>query len=456
MEECLWKIQIGIGVIMNNTLIQILVLLFLILMNAFFAGSEIAFISLNQMKMKSKAEEGDRRAKKVVQLIESPTNFLSAIQIGVSLSSMLSGAFAADAFADGLARFIVDLSNGSLSFVVIRPLAMIFITFITMFMMLVFGELVPKRIAMSNAEKFAFFVIYPISFLSTLFLPLVRLLAKITNVCLRIVGIDPHQQEEVTEEEIRLLVEAGEIDLSEKEMIENVFEFDNLAVEDIMTHRTDIVAIDIDTDYEELMNTLLEERYTRYPVYEESIDNIIGIFHLRDILTYIQTHDTASDFNLRYMLREAYFVPESKRTDELFAELTLHKTHIAVVIDEYGGTAGIVTLEDLIEEIMGNIMDEYDEEEEILIEEVHPNEYLVEGYTDLDDLEKVLEIELPIEDYDTVSGFMIGVIGRLPTKEDILSDETDFEYRGYYFSIVDVDEKVISKVRIVKLEEKEQ
>ena len=438
---------------MDSTGVQILILVFLIIVNAFFAGSEMAFVSVNQMKLKAMGEKGHRRAKLVLKLVESPNDFLSAIQIGVSLSSMLSGAFASDAFADGLATMVVSLSDGALSFGLVRPIAMIFITFITMFMMLIFGELVPKRVAMSNPEQFSLAVVYPVNAVATLFLPLVKLLSFITNIALRLVGIDPDKIEEVTEEEIRMLVEAGEIDVSEKEMIRNIFEFDNLEVGDIMTHRTDIVAIDIDTDFEALMQLLSEARYTRYPVYEESIDNIIGIFHLRDILTYIQSRANTSTFNLRTILRQPYFVPESKRTDILFAELTRNKTHIAIVIDEYGGTAGMITLEDLIEEVMGNIMDEYDDEEENLIEQVHEYEYLVDGSAYLDDLERVLNVELPVDDYDTVSGFAVGQIGRLPHSDDVLSDDSDFDFKGYRYSIVDVDEKVISKIRVIKLEE---
>ena len=441
---------------MDSTGIQILILIFLIIMNAFFAGSEMAFVSVNQMKLKAMAGKGHRRAKKVLKLVESPTDFLSAIQIGVSLSSMLSGAFAADAFADGLSYWIVSITNGAVNFAFFRPIAMILITFITMFMMLIFGELVPKRIAMAHSEKFSLLVIHPITAMATVFLPLVRLLSLITNLCLKLLGIDPDKHDEVTEEEIRLLVEAGEIDLSEKEMIQNIFEFDNLEVGDIMTHRTDIVAIDIDTDFDSLMAQLSDERFTRYPVYENNIDNIIGIFHLRDILKYLQHNKTAEAFDLRNFIRKPYFVPESKRTDVLFAELTRNKTHIAVVIDEYGGTAGIVTLEDLIEEVMGNIMDEYDEEEAVFIQEVHENEYLVEGSSYLDELEKVLNIDLPIDDYDTVSGFAVGEIGRLPHLEDIEGNEADFDFNGYHFSIVDVDEKVISKLRITKLDTDEK
>ena len=439
-----------------NSIVQVLILIFLILMNAFFAGSEIAFISANQMKMKIKAEEGNRKARIVLRLVENPTHFLSTIQIGVSLASMLSGAFAADTFAEGLSQWVVDLSSGSLNIAMVRPIAVILITFITMFLMLVMGELVPKRIAMAHPEGFAFFVVYPVFLLSKLFSPFVSLLSAVTNLILRIFGIDPNKEDEVTEEEIRMLVEAGEIDLSEKEMIRNVFEFDNHEVRDIMTHRTDVIAFDVTTDFDSLMDLVDAERFTRYPVYDDNIDNIIGIFHLRDLLRFIQVDGNAENFDMKGYLRQPYYVPDSKRTDELFAELKSHKTHIAVVIDEYGGTAGIVTMEDLIEEVMGNILDEYDDvEEEFEIKEIHPNEYLVEGYADIEELNELIDADLPIDDYDTVSGFVIGELRRLPTQEDVDTDASDFDYNGYRFSIVDIDEKVISKIRVLKLEVEE-
>ena len=219
-----------------------------------------------------------------------------------------------------------------------------------------------------------------------------------------------------------------------------------------MTHRTDVVAIDSRSSFNDIMDLVHEERYTRYPVYDDNIDNIVGVIHLRDLLRYIKKNST-SRFIINDLLREPYFVPDSKRTDQLFKELQNHKTHMAIVIDEYGGTAGIVTMEDLIEEIMGNILDEYDdEEEEYDIITIKDGEYLVDGSSDIEDLEDLLEINLPVEDYDTVSGFIIGELGRIPTQEDLVSDTSDFMYNGYLFTIVDIDEKVISKVKVLKQE----
>ena len=427
---------------------QLIALLILVALNGFFAGSEIAFISLNNSKLKSMAEDGHKKARYVLALKEVPNKFLSTIQIGVSIASVLSGVFASEAFASHLTTWIMSFTD--LSAAAIKPLSMFVITLMTSYLMLVFGELVPKRIAMSNPERFAFIVIYPLWFLAKITTPIVKFLSLSTNLVLRLIGIDPHKvDEEVTEEEIRIMVDAGEIDLSEKEMINNIFEFDNMEVADIMTHRTEVVSLDAESNFEEILDCVYQNRYTRYPVYQESTDNIIGIIHLRDLLRYVTVHRSDA-FNIKDLLLEPYFVPESKRADQLFKELQSQKTHMAIVIDEYGGTAGIVTMEDLIEEIMGNILDEYDDEEEIYdITPVAPGEFLVDGACDLDELEDVLEIDLPLDDYDTVSGFVIGNIGKIPTAEDINNEASSFTFNGYRFSIVEVEEKVISLVRVL-------
>ncbi len=429
---------------------QVGILVGLILLNAFFAGSELAFISINNNKLKNMVENGNKKARLVLTLKERPNKFLSTIQIGVTLASILSGAAATETFAQFLTQLVV--STGVASEAIVKPIAFLVVTLVIMFLMLVFGELVPKRIAMKNPERFTFFVIYPIYYLAKFTTPLVHLLSFSTNLVLRLIGIDPNSvDDEVTEEEIRLMVDAGEINIQEKEMINNIFEFDNIDVADIMTHRTDIVGIDSTSSFEDIMNLVDEERYTRYPVYEESIDNIIGIIHLRDLLRYMKFSKEL--FDIKDLIRQPYFVPDSKQTDELFRELQSNKTHIAVVIDEYGGTAGIVTMEDMIEEIMGNIMDEYDiDEVEHDIVQVHEDEYLVDGSADIEDLENILGIDLPIDDYDTVSGFVIGEIGRIPTAEDVEGDESDVEFHGYKFSILELDEKTVSKVRVIKLD----
>ncbi len=317
--------------------------------------------------------------------------------------------------------------------------------------MLLFGELVPKRIAMAHPQKFAYVAVYPLTALAVITTPVVKLLSISTNFILRTIGINPERiREAVTEEEIRNMVEAGEISPIEKEMIENIFKFDDMKATEVMTHRTDVVAIDSDESLDQILELINEERFTRYPVYQNDIDNIIGIIHLRELLRYLSI-GKKEDFKIHDFITEPYFVPDSKKADELFRELQINQTHMGIVIDEYGGTAGIVTMENLIEEIMGEIADEYDadrKESEIVI--LENDKYLVEGSCDVDDLEEILQIGLPVEEYDTINGFIIGRLGRIPTKKDLMNHDSDFVFNGYLFRILALEKKVIAKVKVMK------
>lgn len=284
--------------------------------------------------------------------------------------------------------------------------------------------------------------------LSVVTSPFVKLLSVSTNFVVRLFGVDPGADEKrVTEEEIRMLVDVGEekgtIHESEKEMINNIFEFDNKIVSDIMTHRTDIAGIPIDSSLQDVLDTVKRKKFTRFPVYEDNIDNIIGILNVKDLLFLLE--DNNQDFDLKHLLRQPYFVPESKKTDELFKELQSTKTHMAVAIDEYGGTAGIVTIEDLIEEIVGNIFDEYDEEEKEF-EKLDENTYLINGVASLERVEDFLEVELPVEDYDTLSGFLIGQLGRIPGE----NENPEIEFNGLVFKVEEMVEKRIAKVKACK------
>jgi putative hemolysin len=263
----------------------------------------------------------------------------------------------------------------------------------------------------------------------------------------RLFGIDPAAEEEmVTEEEIRMLVDVGEekgaIDENEREMINNIFEFDNKEVCDIMTHRTEIVGIPITASIKEIMDIVKEAKFTRYPVYEENIDDIIGILNIKD---FIQLTEDRNDFCLKNIIRQPYFVPSSKKADELFRELQSTKTHMAVVIDEYGGTAGIVTIEDLLEEIVGNIFDEYDEEEKEF-EKLDENTFIISGVTSLDRVTEVLDVDLPVDDYDTLSGFIIGQLGRIPEE----GETPEVEFEEIVFKVEKVEEKRIARVKACK------
>lgn len=428
--------------------VQFILLIILTGINAFFTASEIALITLNDNKIRLMAEDGDKKAIILTKLLSEPMRFLSTIQIGITMAGFLASAFASDSFSGPL---VLMLQQWNLPFTtaVLKTFSMIFITAMLSFSTLVLGELVPKRIAMNMAEPIAFGVAKTLRFLSVALSPIVRLLIFTTNFFIRLFGFDPNQEaDNVTEEEIRMMVDVGEekgtIRDTEKEMINNVFEFDNMIVSDIMTHRTEISGINVEATLQDVKQLVFEDKYTRFPVYEDSIDDIIGILHVKDLIRFIENQDI-EQFSLSKIIRTPYYVPESKRTDVLFRELQKTKTHMAIVIDEYGGTAGIVTIEDLIEEIVGNIFDEYDEDESE-IQKIDEVTYDVDGSVNLDDIEEDLEISLPIEEYDTLSGFIIGQLGRIPNEVE----HPEIIYKGIIYRIVEVDEKRITRVRIIK------
>lgn len=419
----------------------------LIVLNAFFAASEIALISLNINKIKLMADEGNKKAQRLVNILSEPSKFLATIQIGITLAGFLASAFAAENFADPLVN-LIKATQAPIPENVLKTVSVIIITLILSYFTLVLGELVPKRLAMKKAEQISFFVVSPLNLLSVVTSPFVKLLSVSTNSVVRLFGVDPSAEEKrVTEEEIRLLVDVGEekgtIHESEKEMINNIFEFDNKIVSEIMTHRTEIAGIPISASLDEVLDIIKRKKFTRFPVYEDNIDNIIGILNVKDLLFLLEDND--QDFDLKKLLRQPYFVPESKKTDELFKELQSTKTHMAVAIDEYGGTAGIVTIEDLIEEIVGNIFDEYDEEEKEF-EKLDENTYLINGVASLERVEYFLDVELPVEDYDTLSGFLIGQLGRIPGE----NENPEIEFNGLVFKVEEMVEKRIAKVKACK------
>ncbi|UWG98665.1 hemolysin family protein [Dehalobacter sp. DCM] len=427
----------------------ILFLIILIALNAFFAASEIALISLNDNKIKLMAEEGDKTAKILVGLLGEPSRFLATIQIGITFAGFLASAFASEYFSDPLVQLLVRWGV-PVSETVIKTISVIGITIILSYFSLVMGELVPKRIAMNRAERIAWIAAKPLYLLSKVASPFVKLLTVSMNFFVRLFGVDPNaENEQVTEEEIRMMVDVGEekgtIHETEKVMINNVFEFNNKTVSEVMTHRTDIAALAIDASLDEVIAFVNSEKYSRIPVYEDNIDNIIGVLHSKYLFQYLVNHKSSESFTLRDVIRQPYFVPDSKRTDELFKELQQKKTHLAVIIDEYGGTAGIVTLEDLIEEIVGNIFDEDDEFEQEF-EKLDDNTYMIFGSTSLDTVVEYLDVELPIEEYDTLSGFLVGQLGRIPENEE----KPTVEFNGLVFKVEKVDEKRIAKVKVCR------
>lgn len=403
---------------------QLIFLSILILLNAYFAATEIAFISLNDAKIEKQVKDGNKKAKQIQKMLKNPSKFLATIQIGITLAGFLSSAFASDAFAGMLAPVL----NEWMPFISIatwQNISIVIITIILSFFTLVFGELVPKRLAMKYYEKISFATIGVIKGISVVTAPFVKLLTWSTNLVSKIFGVGEQEEEIVTEEEIKMMVNQGEekgsIEENEKELINNVFEFNDIIASEIMTYRTDIYAIEINEDVYEILDEIDEYKYSRIPVYEETIDDIKGILFLKDILKLVSTR---KEFKIADIMRDAYFVPESKPIDEIFEELQANKMQMAIVVDEYGGTAGLLTMEDILEELVGNIFDEYDDVE-VEYKRLDDNTYLIDGSVSLYEMKKILDIELPEGDYETLSGYLIEKLGRLPEENEhpVIEDE---------------------------------
>ena len=401
-----------------DPLLSIPILIILTAINAFFAAAEIAVISLSETKLKKQAEEGDRKAKKLLSLMQAPDNFLSAIQIAITLAGFLNAAFAADSFADPLVNWLVnDLHFTALPAGALNTIMVVLVTIILSYFTLVLGELVPKRVAMKKTEGVARATVGVVWAVATVFRPVIWLLSKSTNGVLRLMHIDPKaDEEEVSEDEIRMMVDLGEergaIQSNEKELIDNIFEFNNTTAEDVMVHRTDMVMIWVDDSPEEIVRTIRESGMSRFPVYEEDADDIVGILNTRDYLLNAQLPKPKP---LRELLRSAYFVPESVRTDVLFRDMQSKKVHLAIVVDEYGGTSGLVTMEDLLEEIVGNIYDEFDPQEEKDIEQVDTNLWRVSGSCELDQVAEALDMEFPEDvESDTLGGLVFAQLSAIP------------------------------------------
>lgn len=404
---------------------QIIVLVILILLNAFFAATEIAFISLNDVKVELKAKEGNKKAQKIQKMMKDPSKFLATIQIGITLAGFLSSAFASDTFADILAPKLYSLMP-MITLAQWKSISIIVITLILSYFTLVFGELVPKRIAMKYYEKWAFMTVGIIRAISILTLPFVKLLTFSTNIISKLFGVTGEEEENIGEEEIKMMVDVGEekgtIEAVEKEMINNVFEFNDRIVSEIMIPRTQVYALDMELTISEAVDMLNEDtRYSRIPVYDGNIDNIRGIIYVKDLLLTNKNWNT----KLKNIAREAIYVLESVYIDDVFKELKRNKKQIAIVVDEYGGTAGIVTMEDILEEIVGEIYDEYDIEES-KYKKIDSNTFIFDGELPIYEVEKLLGINLPEGDYDTISGYLLFELNRIPNdKEKGITIETD-------------------------------
>ena len=425
--------------------IQLLVLLVLILLNAFFAASEIAFISLNDAKIEKQSKEGNKKAKRIQKMLEDPSKFLATIQIGITLAGFLSSAFASESFASILAPKLNELVP-AIGIGAWTSISIVIITIILSYFTLIFGELVPKRLAMRHYEKIAFGTIGIIRTISLITAPFVKFLTFSTNIVSKIFGVSGNEEETVTEEQIRMMVDVGEekgaIDKEEKEMINNVFEFNDKIVSEIMVPRTEIFAVDINSSISEVIDLLSEDyRFSKIPVYDETIDEIKGIVYVKDILV-SQKH---KNNKIKSLVKDAYYVSESKLVNELFEELRRNKKQIAIVIDEYGGTSGIVTIEDILEEIVGEIYDEYDEVIE-KYEKIDENTYVFDGSLAVYEVEKVLDIQIPEGEYDTLSGYLIEELGRIPTEKEKPVIETE----KATYKVEKCKDKKILKVKVCK------
>ena len=421
---------------------QFILILVLTLLNAFFASAEMAIVSVNRNRIKMLADDGDKKASLLVDLLEEPNKFLSTIQVGITLAGFFSSASAATGISE-----VIGASLSQIGIPYAQSISLVVITIILSYFTLVFGELVPKRIALQKSEQMAMLSVRPIVFVFKFAKPFVKLLSLSTNVLLRVIGMsDTDLEEKVSREEIKSLVDAGEeygvINQIEKEMINSIFDFDDKLAKEVMTPRTEVYMINSKLPLS--IEELLEENYSRIPVYEGDMDNIIGILYLKDFL-----HEAYQvgfeNVDIKKLLHRPYFVPECKNIDQLFKELQKSKNHLAVLIDEYGGFSGIVTIEDLIEEVMGDINDEYDEDDPV-IRKIDNDTYIVNGLISIKELNDKLQLNLDeeTEDYDTLGGFLINQIDYIPSE----TEECMVEYENLLFKVQCVKDKRIETVKI--------
>ena len=440
--------QTGSG---NSFLSQVILIVILTLINAFFAGAEMAIVSVDKKKLRRKSREGDKKASILLKVLQEPSKFLSTIQVGITFAGFFSSASAAVGISDDLGRVLTDMG---LPFG--KNIAFIGVTFILSYIMLVFGELVPKRIALQHSEKFAMIAIKPINIFSKLMKPFVAFLSISTNTLLRILGVKSEGVEEkVTLEEIKSLVEVGHeqgvINPIEREMLDSVIAFDNKVAEEIMTARTNVFMIDVNDPLDIYLEEMLELKHSRMPVYEGGIDNIIGILYIKDFI--LEAYKVGfTDINIRDIMRPAYFVPEHKNINDLFLELQSSRNHLAILVDEYGGFSGLVTMEDLIEEIMGDIDDEYDRDEPD-IKKINDYTFLARGSISIKELNSEIESKINenSEFYDTLAGLLIYLLGYIPDSEE----EKFIEYMGIKFYIQEIKNRKIKTVEIILKDEEE-
>ncbi|MCR8747060.1 hemolysin family protein [Romboutsia lituseburensis] len=419
---------------------QIILIAILTAINAFFASAEMAIVSVNKSKIKKLSEEGNKKARLLEMLIKEPSNFLSTIQIGITLAGFFSSASAATGISAYLSQILKPLD-----IMYSNEISMIIVTLVLSYFTLVFGELVPKRIALKKAEKIALFSVKPIYVISKIAKPFIKFLSLSTSLVLKITkNNDEDIEEKVSEEEIRALISQSQkdgcIENDEKQMIYGVFEFNDKTVREIMTPRSDMFAINLDDDKDDIIESILNSNYSRIPAYKESIDNIVGILYVKDII--IEAKKVGfNNIDLDKILHEPYFILETRRTNELLKILKAKKVHVAILFDEYGGVCGMVTMEDLIEEIMGDIEDEYDEEKSI-ISRIDENNFIIKGSLTVNEFNHRFNTNIEPGEYDTLNGHLLTKLGKIP------DEGVEFNLKDITFIINKVNNRKIEDIKI--------
>jgi len=434
---------------------SIVILLVLIVVNGLLSSLEIAISSSNRGRVKVRADGGDKGAGRLLATIDDPHHFFATTQLYITFIAFFSGAYAANSFTDPFVDWIQEMGL-PISEKAAEPVAFLAITAALTYVSLIVGELVPKRLAMKYAIPYAIHALPVLNVLSILALPVVKFLAASARLALRLIRFrDDAPGGDITKEEIQLIVESGseqgQIAESEHGMIKNIFVFDKLTAGDICTHRLDVVGLPAGAGLKTVTDMLTGEFYTRLPIYEESLDKVCGILYTKDVLRYMAANPDRTGFDIKKLMREPYFVPISKRTDELLQEMRRDQTYIAVVIDEYGGTMGIVTMADLLAKIVGSIHDEYDTNLPSEITEVNENTFRIQGITGLKAVQDHIGVPLPVDDYETLSGFLVGQLGRIPSE-----DETpEITFGGLHFKVESVKDKRVDEATVTKSAEEE-
>ena len=426
--------------------LRIIIFIILLLLNAMFSGLTVAVSSLSAAELERKNEEGNRKAKQIFRIVKEPACFLSTSDLIRVIVALIAGIFIADPYFGKLTDLLQ--SKMHMAYYPAAVISHLAVGIILVYLITTVSILFPKRIAYKCAEAFSYTLIGPVSFITSLFKPLVYLINRSVNGLVRLCGINPKDIEEnVTEEEIIMMVseghEQGVIAASEAEMISNIFEFDDKEVSDIMIHRRNICSIDAALPVREALEIMAKERYSRYPVYEDDEDNIIGIVHMKDVVRLI-LKDENSQATVKSVMRAPHFVPDTQNINALFKDMQAKKVHMAIVVDEYGQSCGLVAMEDILEEIVGNIMDEYDADEENI--QAAGGGYLMKGMTPLDDVCELLGITIE-DDFDTLNGFLISRLERIPGQ----GEQVDVEAEGYNFRIMSVKDNAVSQVKVTKI-----